>query len=50
MGLEPSPSEGEYLCGKGVVCVLRKDPKEFVLNAGVIKNYLKKWMIYTVIS
>ncbi len=34
MGLGAAPGEGEYVCGKGVVYVIRMDPKEFVLSAG----------------
>jgi hypothetical protein len=31
LGLKGSSLEGEYNVGKGKVCILRKDPKEFVL-------------------
>ena len=34
LGLEPHPEEGIYPCGKGSLCVLRHDPKEYVLAAG----------------
>ncbi|MBK5195332.1 MAG: hypothetical protein JJE08_04765 [Proteiniphilum sp.] len=34
LGLEAAPAEGEYLVGQGTVCILRQDPKEYVLNAG----------------
>lgn len=34
MGLNEFPSEGEYKYGKGTVYIIRKDPKEFVLDEG----------------
>ncbi len=34
LGLEKAPAEGEYRVGKGTVCILRNDPKEYVLQAG----------------
>ena len=34
LGLEPHPGGGVYPCGKGRVCVLRYDPKEYVMTAG----------------
>ena len=34
LGLEPHPGGGVYPCGKGCVCVLRSDPKEYVMTAG----------------
>lgn len=34
LGIEENPGEGEYACGKGFVYVIRKDPKEFVLEEG----------------
>lgn len=34
LGLGDAPAEGEYRCGKGTVCVIRTDPKDFVLNKG----------------
>jgi len=34
MNMEPSANEGEYTFGKGTVYVIRKDPKEFVLQSG----------------
>jgi len=40
MNLPLSPKEGEYSFGKGIVYVLRADPKEFVLNAGSDKKLL----------
>lgn len=30
--LDDVPTDGEYTCGKGTVCVIREDPKEFVLK------------------
>ncbi|NDV64792.1 hypothetical protein [Bacteroides sp. 224] len=32
LGLESAPAEGAYKIGKGTLYVLRKDPKEYVLN------------------
>ncbi|WP_431213887.1 hypothetical protein ACQ86N_03035 [Puia sp. P3] len=34
LGLGRAPKEGVYTVGKGSVCVLRRDPKEYVLEAG----------------
>jgi len=34
LGLEAAPAEGEYRVGQGRVCILRQDPKEYVLHAG----------------
>ena len=34
LGLGTAPAAGEYRCGKGTVCILRADPKEFVLTKG----------------
>ncbi len=34
MGMPQKAEAGEYRYGKGTVCVIRQDPKEFVLNAG----------------
>jgi hypothetical protein len=34
LGVEPGAGEGVYDCGKGKLCVLRHDPKEYVLAAG----------------
>ncbi len=34
LGLEAAPAEGEYRVGQGTVCILRQDPKEYVLHAG----------------
>ena len=34
LGLEPHPGRGVYPCGKGRLCVLRFDPKDYVMNAG----------------
>lgn len=33
LGMEADPSEGVYHCGKGIVQVLRYNPKEFVMQA-----------------
>ena len=32
LNIEPTAKEGKYTCGKGTVVVIRKDPKEFVLE------------------
>ena len=34
LGIGKAPAAGEYACGKGTVCILRNDPKEFVLTKG----------------
>ena len=34
MGIAPGAGEGVYPFGKGKVCILRHDPKEYVLSAG----------------
>ena len=34
MGIGTAPAAGEYRYGKGTVCILRADPKEFVLAKG----------------
>ena len=34
MGIAPGAGEGVYPFGKGRVCILRHDPKEYVLSAG----------------
>lgn len=34
LGIGRAPKEGVYPVGKGQVCVIRKDPKEYVLEAG----------------
>jgi hypothetical protein len=34
LGLEPGLPRGVYPCGKGRLCVLRYDPKEYVMTAG----------------
>lgn len=34
MGIAAGAPEGEYRYGKGTVCILRTDPKEFVLESG----------------
>jgi len=40
LGIEVNPKEGEYICGKGSVYVIRKDPKEFVLNENGELDYV----------
>ena len=34
LGLEPNPGRGVYPCGKGRLCVLRHNPKEYVMMEG----------------
>ena len=34
LGLDNDPGEGEYTSGNGKVCIIREDPKDFVLKAG----------------
>ena len=34
MGIEAGAAEGEYSYGKGAVCILRTDPKDYVLREG----------------
>jgi hypothetical protein len=34
LGIGPNPKEGIYPVGKGSICIIRKDPKEYVLEAG----------------
>lgn len=34
MDIPAAAPQGEYACGKGTVCILRADPKEFVLAKG----------------
>ena len=34
LGIEPGAGEGVYDCGQGKLCILRHDPKEYVLEAG----------------
>lgn len=41
LGLEKTAKEGVYPCGKGTVSVIRKDPKEFVLQADQDKQYVE---------
>jgi hypothetical protein len=40
LGLEKTAKEGVYNCGKGTVSVVRKDPKEFVLQANEDKQFI----------
>ena len=32
LGMNPDPEAGEYACGKGIVYIMRNDPKEYVLD------------------
>ncbi len=41
LGLQLPVKEGEYKYGKGTVCVLRTDPKEFVLNKDADMKYIQ---------
>ncbi|HUH33840.1 MAG TPA: hypothetical protein VLZ28_07790 [Daejeonella sp.] len=40
LGIEENPEEGEYTCGKGTVYVIRKDPKEFILEKEGDREYV----------
>jgi hypothetical protein len=40
LGLEKAVKEGVYPCGKGTVSVVRRDPKEFVLQANQDKQFV----------
>ena len=40
MGLPAWPNQGEYSYGKGTVCVIRTDPKDYVLHEGGDKYFL----------
>ena len=40
LGFGREPVEGTYQYGKGKVCIIRQDPKEFVLEADHDKEYL----------
>ncbi|WP_234367843.1 hypothetical protein [Parabacteroides pacaensis] len=40
MGINKDAKEGEYAVGKGVVCVIRKDPKEFVLQPNSDREFI----------
>lgn len=40
MGMRPYPSDGSYDYGKGTVYVLRRDPKEFVMEAGQDEKFV----------
>tara|TARA_R110002049_G_scaffold28018_5_gene96663 strand:+ start:8583 stop:10736 length:2154 start_codon:yes stop_codon:yes gene_type:complete len=42
MGIGPSPEEGEYKYGKGTLYIIRKDPKEFVLEKSNDTELVKK--------
>ncbi len=42
MGINRSPEEGEYSYGKGTVYVIRKDPKEFVLEESKDEELINK--------
>lgn len=40
MGLPANLPAGEYTVGKGKVCVIRQDPKSYVMNAGGDRDYV----------
>ncbi len=40
LGIKENPDEGEYSCGKGTVYVIRKDPKEFVMEKGGDREFV----------
>jgi hypothetical protein len=41
MGIKADPSEGSYSYGKGLVCVLRNNPKEYVMTVGGDKKLIE---------
>ena len=42
LGLNPHPEEGEYKVGNGTICIIRHDPKEFVLAPDSDTKLLEK--------
>lgn len=40
MGLQAGLAEGEYKVGEGIVYVMRKDPKDFIMQKGGDKDYV----------
>ncbi|MGN0069462.1 MAG: hypothetical protein ACI350_07010 [Prevotella sp.] len=42
MGIPAQASEGTYRYGKGEVCIIRQDPKEFVLEKGGDRRFVEK--------
>lgn len=42
LGIGRAPKEGTYPFGKGSICIIRKDPKEYVLEAGSDKSLREK--------
>jgi len=40
MGIEAASPSGEYRYGKGIVCILRNDPKEYVLSRGGAEDFV----------
>lgn len=42
MGIPEGAAEGTYTYGRGTVCVLRHDPKEYVLTEGGAEEYVNK--------
>lgn len=42
MGIPAGAAEGTYTYGKGTVCVLRHDPKEYVLTEGGAEEYVNR--------
>ena len=40
LGLDPNAKEGQYKVGKGTVSIIRKDPKEYIMNEGGEAPYL----------
>ncbi len=41
LGLDNPAGEGEFQVGKGKVCIIRQDPKEFVLEANHDANFVR---------
>ena len=42
LGLDPNAKEGKYKVGKGTVSIIRKDPKEYIMNEGGEAPYLSQ--------
>lgn len=42
MNITPQANQDRYPCGKGVVYVVRQDPKELVLSAGADKDFMER--------
>ena len=42
LGIPENAEEGEYACGKGKICVIRRNPKEMVYYAGGDRDFVAK--------